>query len=284
MNKFDLEFDKEKFGLEIEFASVKSDNVIKMLSSIEPNNEEEFNTWTFSRETFSEIRKGSIFGGEIASPILSNDEKSLNDLKYVLKKLKKLNATTNGNQSLQVRVSNDIFEENNKYVYNFLKLYYAYEDIIYKFGYNGENPRESITTFAKPCDYKLQTILNAHYDSISFYSYISFINMVLLKKQHGLDFHDRNNPNMPKSFEFRMFNATFDFKTVLNEVNTVIALIKRAKNDIDMELINERINEAKYKPTNYFSAMKNDKAKEFANIIFDDEKSVNKFMMQYKKR
>lgn len=184
---------------------------------------------------------------------------------------------------MQVRVSMDIFEENTMYLKNFIKLYYAYEDIIYKFGFNGSNPRESIVAFAKPCDYLLQTIINAKLDMISFYSSISLINNLLRNKQYGLSFYAKDNQNMPSSFEFRMFNGTLDYNTILNLVNMSVCLTLNSKEELDMEKINYRIEEAKNKSIGYFSSIKEDKALEFSKTIFKEESSIDSFMLQYKK-
>lgn len=85
-----LEFGKEKFGLEIEFSKARSDKVIKELNKIPKNKEEKYNKWKYTTETFNEKKKDIIYGGEVQSPILTNNKKSLNNLKYVLNKLKKI--------------------------------------------------------------------------------------------------------------------------------------------------------------------------------------------------
>ena len=289
MAKSNLEFDDNiKFGLEIEFSNARCNNVLKDVAKIPPNNEEKYSSWTVTDESFTVKKKNVEYGGELQSPILKNDKKSLEDLRKALQILKKHRASYDGNQSLQVRVSSDLFKSNIEKLYRFLKLYLAYEDIIFKFGFNGSKPRESLMTFSRPCDYKLKGIVRPNFLNISYYSAISLLNNILFAKQHGLSFFDLDNRCRPSSIEYRMFNTTFNYNETINIINLAVCLLQKSCSDeeLDMDLIDSRLDHlSKRRRTKEdYTELKENKAIEFANIIFNQEESKNNFLLQYKKK
>lgn len=284
-----LDFDENlKFGVEIEYTSASYRKILKTLDKLNKNrSDKKYDKWGYLADTnFSIVKPDEdIYGGEIQSRILKNKKEDLNELRMILENLNKLKASSDGKESIQIHVSDEVFNNDYNRLYNFIRIYAAYEDIIYKFGYNGKIPREVLMQYAMPCIDELYNIIKNSKNIKDFNYLLELLNINIINKAYGLSFVDVNRRDQTSSIEFRMFNQTLDYQTILNEINMTCNLLLSHKKEIDYDLVDYRLEKQKenlYDIRNY-SKINIEKAKEFSDIIFSNQESKDDFIKQYTK-
>ena len=88
-----LNFDENlTFGVEIEYGNAKSNKVERVLKKFSENPEYGYyGKWNFTNDpNFTKFKDGVIYGGEVKTPIFSNDEEKFKELKIMCDKLKNL--------------------------------------------------------------------------------------------------------------------------------------------------------------------------------------------------
>ena len=142
------------FGVEIEFDEVNLENIRRAIEEDKQYKLDfgfNYDNWIVS--TDNSITRGTILGmvgGEAISPILTDKYESYQSIEDVCDIIKTLGGETSDLTAGQIHIGANIIENNPRYLLNLIKLWIAYEDIIYKFGYNGSKPRRAITSYAVP--------------------------------------------------------------------------------------------------------------------------------------
>lgn len=283
-----LNFDENlTFGVEIEYGNAKSNKVERVLKKFSENPEYGYyGKWNFTNDpNFTKFKDGVIYGGEVKTPIFSNDEEKFEELKIMCDKLNKFNAIIDDRMGLHIHVSKDIFSMDEIKLIKFLKMYAVYEHIIYKFGYNGKYPREVLESYAYPIRKTILDIINSNSLTLNFNHIVHNLNERLLSKESGVNFANLENGILStNTVEFRMCNGTIDPIVIQNEINLFCNLLLKIKSDnYDIDYIDYRFD--KLYSSNIgldeYKKIYMDDALEFSDIVFDDDTDKKYFLKQY---
>ncbi len=258
-NKLDID-ERETFGLEIECENANWEKIRKEV----PQN------WTLEED------KSLYNGAEIKSPILTDNKNNWDMLKNVCDMLSKYS-----NIGLQagghVHVDTKALQNKIDSLVNFMKLWGAYEDVIFRFGY-GEfiGPRPLLISFARPIkndfanlswyyetgELKMQELL--HYLSEQKYVAVNF------KHYHNF-----------KTLEFRSPNGSLNPVIWQNNVNLFVKmLLYSSSSRYDKDKIAKKLD-------TIFISEETDKkvciedALEFVDLVFNNNLDKIYFLRQY---
>lgn len=296
--------DNITFGIEIEFGKaelikvkgkilkLQNSNKFKSAAIGELYDKIRFSKWITQVDfSVTECKNAGQFGGEVDSPILTNTKAAWEDISLVCDTLKKLHATTPKVAAGHIHVGSNILNDKKENINKLIRLWVAYEDVIYRMGYNGEGPRQSISTYASPLYYRFSQYEENLNNAIDI---DDMLKLAMFTRNAGINFSNYHNfidsiSKCKNTIEFRSPNATLDPVVWQNNVNLFIHLMLYASNDnFDHELINYRLDNNLYPPFTT-SACKDynnpdfEKAKELADLIFTDDEDKEYFHHQYKK-
>lgn len=268
-----------KFGIEIEYGNAKKSEIMDTLSNLTGEDLEykTYHRWQYTFDYKIMIEEDNeYYGGEISSPIFRNKKQYFKQIKYVCEVLKKYGATINDKTGFHVHVSEDILKSRLKYLENFLKIYMLYEDIIFKFGFYGQNPRKVINTYSKPSSLKI-------YDILVNKTYSSYQELNRLLFPFSSKFYSITKGEYKPTFEFRNCNGTIDPIIIQNNINLFCNLLESSKNkNIDIEKIDYDFNKFKLTLYSSLSLPKDiDRALEFSDIIFKNDLDKKYFLKQF---
>lgn len=219
-----------------------------------------------------------ISGGEITSPVMSDDIRYWKELKKVCEHLSKRKADTLHNAGGHIHIGARVLGEDVEAWKCFLKLYTAYENVLFRFIYGDKvSGRKKLFKYAPPTadliynrihniskanllseiQSNLQT--NVRYTALNFCN-VSFCNP-----------RDRNGKN---TLEFRSPNATTNEVVWQNNINTLTKMLVSSRNKVidedflDYKLSHEYLpylgNEYLYNGVNLKNAL------EFVDLVFDN--------------
>jgi len=281
------------FGLEIEFENANRNVIEDSIST------------SFPTGDWKVVDDGSLYnGGEINSSVLKDTEESWIDLSTVCDIVDE-NAYVLDNTSAHVHIGMQILGNNPKYWGNFVKLWMAYENIIFRFLY-GEylSPRNAILEQARPIaldlidKYKTGRIDERAKKSTAYYMFklldagedfrerrkrsVNFTNV------SSIEPYKYNSFGSMQTIEFRSPNGTFNPIIWQNNVNLLVHLFMYAKSDkFDEDIIIKRMKmlEEAMIPSNIrrYSRIYNDQVLELADLIFDNNLDKIYFLRQYYK-
>ncbi len=272
-----LNIDKEAtFGVEIEFASRNPSSIEDEILTYNKEKSLDigtsYNAWFFKKEDSIEN------GYEISSPILTDTIETWNMLKDVCNILKDKSVSITETSSSHIHFGDNILEDNIAYWKNFIKLYVAYEHILYRFSYGEyEKYRESLIKYAYPSAKTLNLFLrDFEEDKLENIIYSSNLHY----KQDGLNFR---RPTI-NTFEFRSFNGTLDSSIIQNNINFIAHLVSYAKSDnFDYELIEKMRKQQNFSSDSlkFYNEIKINDALELADLIFANNLDKINFLRQY---
>lgn len=283
--------DDVTFGIEIEFANALMDDVRNKIYKFYgiPSEESNYSMWKVVNDTTVQMRDSSLrtFGGEINSPILSNNNKAWREISGICDIL---NDTTNisisENCAFHIHIGSNIFDKGMVEIGNLLKLWMLYEDVIYYFGYGkSKYGRNIIMNFAAPINKKIFEVIdlinlnhwNGDDEFFRFYSKIRREGLSLWYLNNGYD-------SIKNTFEIRCPNGTLDKFIMQNNVNFFVNLFNYAKCDnFDSELINYELRSFNTMEISDFNHINIDKASRLADLIFKSEIDRLYFLRQYLK-
>lgn len=263
------------FGVEIEYELSKLSN--EELRKIIPDN------------AFTIDDEPTVFsGGEIQSPKLKNTPETWHRLEKICHFINNY-AHVGSNAGVHIHVGTQVLGGEASSWFNFMKLWATYENIIYRFAY-GEylHARVTINGYAHPvssvffgaCEYLKNRNHLKEADIVAITGYPVF---------YGVNFSnvfDFNYEHMYNTIEFRCFNTTFEPVILQNNVNLVINMIRCCKDkNFNNELIEKRMFYNRYKNLNLqeYENIEYEKAVEFADIVFDNNRDKIYFLRQYLK-
>ena len=227
------------FGTEIELAFA---NVYDIKRKVDLNKSLTYE-WDTSHETSIER------GAEVVSPIMEDKINFWKELKKVCKIIEKL-GTINTETSSHVHVGSQILGTNKQNWLNFIKLWSAYENIIYRFT-NGKLSKERNQA----------------------------VNFMNINKKSINTIKDKN------TIEFRTPNGTTDYVIIQNNINFLVKLLLYSKNtDYNNDIIEKRIRNLETNIDSYFyENVCLDQALELVDLIFDNNLDKINFLKQYLK-
>ena len=286
------------FGIEIEFAGALYKQVERNLKQIfyyddateywmnsRKIKKEKYETWKLVKDATVQKRIGfeEFEGGEINSPILTNNKKSWEELKQICEFLRKQeNIKIDDNCAIHIHTDKKILPTI-KEVINLLKLWIVYEDIIYKFSYGEiDIPRKLLFSYAKPYgQYRNILELINKLDKIE--TLEELMQAIQYERKYGLNLLNLIRDNKT-TLEKRTSNGTLNEKIIQNDVRFTLNLINYAKKEnFDEEFIKYKLKN--YEPIFLNKSVKEDKekAEELATRIFKEEIDKLYFYKQYYK-
>ena len=237
---------------------------------------------------------GSLFtGGEITSPIMIDDKKYWEELKKICDFLTKKKADTLHNAGGHIHIGVNILDTDVIAWRNFLKLYIAYENVIFRFVYGDKlNARENLFRYATPRAESLIKGLNIFnqintFEDIFEVIYKSTFERYAAVNFNNINFNNLNSRSHKNTIEFRSPNATTSEVVWQNNINTFAKMLISSKEKVmdedflDYKLKHEFIpyykNEYMYNNVNLKNAL------EFVDLIFDNNLDKVYFLRQYLK-
>lgn len=183
---------------------------------------------------------------------------------------------------LYVHVSDEPFCLSNENLFKFIMLYVTYEHIIYKFGYNGPNPRLALSKYAYPLRedlIKLLEIMNIDFD---YFRNIKIISDKLEKKIYGLNFYNIvKTTSKTDTIEFRMCNGTIDPIVIQNEIDLFCNIMLSLYKDIDVDFLINKIENNYFTDLNEYGNINLKDLFKFVDLVFESDESKNRFILQY---
>ena len=272
-----LGFDESvTFGLEIEFENAMKKKINKSLRTLFPGDDIRCRT-----------DDSLIFGAEISSPILKDEEETWKNLDIICNMLNSA-SKVGKNSGGHIHIGTQVLGSDRKSWLNFLKIWSVYENIIFRFSYgNFLSARPCISRYAMPIakslwDYyeKLNND-NSSLDKIIYsvsgqkYQAVNFNNIFINKCD---DFYQKN------TIEFRCPNGSLDSVIWQNNVNLFVNLLNCCRNStFDDDLVDKKYDKISNIQSNLscYNEMYLDQVLEFCDMIFSNNYDKVYFLKQY---
>ena len=267
--------DNNTFGVEIEFERY---NYLLVSSYLKRN----ISGWCC-------VEDGSLVnGGEVNSSILRDDISSWRDVSNVCYFLKRHYVDTLHNAGGHVHVGGHILGSDCDKWRNFIKLYVAYENVLFRFFYGDKvSGRKRILRFAPPIgDFLCQRL--------DTFNHVRDISSFLVNLPYGkyqsvaffhLDFASIDEVKEGNTLEFRMPNGTVEEVIWQNYVNTCVKMmIAYEKGLVDEEFLDYKIKNERVSSIHDFCLYPEvDLAGvlEFVDMVFDNDLDKVYFLRQY---
>lgn len=268
------------FGLELEFEKSNNDAIKNELKELFLSKDKE---WIF-------VEDDSLFsGGEINSPILTDNEEAWNDLLKVCLAVEP-HASIFKNSGGHIHVGTQVLGDKKESWLNFIKLWSIYENIIYRFSY-GEylTARPCISRYAKPMSTEfMEYYLNNNKDDEKLEDLLT---MLTTDKNQAVNFKNVlidkiGNFDIKNTIEFRCPNGTLNPIVWQNNVNLFVNLLKYSKSSSFNEDILEKrylLNSDNFTDIDSYDEIYLDQAFELCDMIFDNNLDKLYFLKQYLK-
>ena len=268
------------FGIEIEAEEINFDRVYNYLTKNFPD-------WDIKEDV------SLITGIEAASPIYFDKKYVWEEIKKICSYFRRVKADTTGHAGGHVHISALPLEQNLEYWRKFIKLYTAYESVLWRFSVGDKNHiREGAYDWAAPISDELRKNI-AKINDVSFLKELRKLIPTKTKKQ-ALNFRNariftKNNSQAYRclnTIEDRKGNATINEIVWQNYVNTDAKLVLAAtKSIIDEDFLDYRIENdmcSLQEQGHYdFEDYSIHDALEFVDLIFDNNLDKVYFLRQY---
>ena len=262
------------FGVEIEYESLYRYKIDQFIETIRG--------WT------SDDDGSLVIGGEVISPILTDKTSDWQNLKKVCEYLSKKNVDTIHNAGGHIHIGAHVLGDDVEAWRTFLKLYIAYENIIFRFAYGDKiSGRKNIKKFASPIACVLYNKLDLFNNASSLFG----IRLNLPDNKYNalnfknVDWDDVEFEDYKNTIEFRSPNATTSAVIWQNSINAFAKMILASKDKVineaflDYKLKHEYLpyagNEYMYNNINLKNVL------EFIDLVFDNNLDKMYFLRQY---
>ena len=238
-------------------------------------------------------------GGEITSPIMTDNSKYWSELGNICKYLSEAGADTSHRAGGHVHIGTQALGRDIEAWRQFLKLYTMYESVIFRFGYGDKvNGRERQIKYAPPIADHLYKNLN-NINNVRSFSEMRDILIFMrdyknypIPRYTAINFYnvDYNYPGEQleqNTIEFRSPNATTNATIWQNNINAFAKMLLSARNrNIDEDFLDYKLahefvpfrgNEYTYNIVNLKSVL------EFVDLVFDNNLDKIYFLRQYLK-
>lgn len=296
-----------KFGIEIEFAGAIYKKVMSLLDEILgydvdtiekirklEKEKENYEKWRLIDDCTVQDNKHhqAKKGGEINSPIITNEKERWQELKLICEMLRTREyIRTDERCGIHIHTEKTIYDDIEEYK-NLVKLWILYEDIIYRFGYGEKNaPRENLLRFARPFSFEFnlppEEILKG-LNTVE--TKRDLVKLLRTDKKYGLNLtrildETKNLDVLRKpTIEIRIYNGTLNENIIQNDVRFNMKLLEYCKKEnFDKEFIEYKLKQ--YEPFYINDSVKEkpEKAEEFFKMICKDELDRLKLLKQYYK-
>ena len=235
--------------------------------------------------------KSLYFGLEITSPILTDNQNTWIQLKDMCT-LASNNGVASIHSGAHVHVDNRVLKYKKENVIKLLKIFSAYENVIFRFG-NGEyiNCRQKINQYAEPIAQEIYFTPAFESSNLTQEQIDGIIYQLKRDRFKSLNINntvfEKEKLNAPKNtVEFRSPNGTLNPIIWQNNINFITKLAKYAtNNNYDEDTIRKRmlINSEIMSNIYDYNIMDIDGALELVDLIFDNNLDKLYFLRQYTK-
>lgn len=225
--------DDVTIGVEIEYEGILKKFTDKFIE----NNLSEWNS----------KRDGSLnSGGEITSPVMTDEKKYWQELKMVCDYLTKRRADTLHNAGGHIHIGTCILGDDIEAWKHFLKLYTAYENVLFRFIYGDKiSGRSKLFKYAPPIADHLYIYMNLINNTRD----LSEIGWAVQSKERyaslnfcNTRFYNPNRRDIKNTLEFRSPNATTDAVIWQNNINTFAKMLVSSKDKVmDEEFLDYKL-------------------------------------------
>ncbi len=285
---------KRPFGVEIEVGSIEhtenflkfDENVVDGTDRIFPNKKLYKTSWQFVNDRSINDYSEEIIGYEFVSPILSDTKETWKELKHVCKEIKRMDYFITNKCGAHVHIDGTEFASDPYYLLNLYKLWIAYEDVIFNFGYFGKGPRESIERYSVPVSMGLDFVLEL-LECARGKRYKTVLDYLYLARSSALNIANLRDevikPTGKNTIEFRCANGTLKPLHWQQLVKFYQSLLDYSMSpNFDEEYIDRMI--SKQKGNVIHAPLNLDKAIDLSDLIYEDDETKLDFLHIYSKK
>lgn len=265
------------FGLELEYEDLEREKVTNFLDA-------NFASWKSTTD-------GSLrYGGEIDSPKMTDSRLYWLELKKICEFLRENHANTSKSAGGHVHVGVPVLGDNIEAWKKFLKIYAAYENILFRYGYGDKiNGRHNILSYANPIANLLYTNFSDAFKSKRISELLSFCAYDRRQALNftNVDYLDLLDSTSKNTLEFRFPNATDEEVIWQNNVNTLVnLLLSPNKECYNEDIVNKKLTENRISSSEdyiLYNEICLKDALDFVDLIFDNNLDKTYFLRQYLK-
>lgn len=232
-----------------------------------------------------------IFGGEITSPVMTDRIEDWKELKMVCDYLTKRRADTLHNAGGHIHIGTCVLGEDIEAWKHFLKLYTAYENVLFRFVYGDKiSGRRKLFKYAPPIADRLYAHLNQIENARNlleiYWAVPSYEKRVALNFKNT-NFRYPNSRYYKNTLEFRSPNATTNAVIWQNNINALSKMLVSSREKVmDEQFLDYKLRYEFY-PYSGNEHLYNDislkNVLEFVDLVFDNNLDKIYFLRQYLK-
>lgn len=224
-------------------------------------------------------------GGEMRSPILTDNEKTWKQFATICQVLREKKAETVSKAGGHIHFGTSVFEKKCDNLKNFIKLIILYENLLYRFAYGDKiSARKSLDEYALPIAEKMYELQKEIKKCSKFDRLMDIISSN--KKYVSVSFRRANflENGENSTIEFRFPNSSTEEIIWQNHTNVFAKMLMYAvSDDFDYEFIRYKLSKL---DEDYFDRIRYNEiclrqALEFADLIFSDNLDKINFLRQY---
>ncbi len=290
------------FGVEIEFENASLFNVDCFLE--EKHFDQKGWQGVLERSIDDSTEEALSKGGEVVSPILTDNDYTWDRINTICSFISSIGGIACKKAGGHIHFGSQVFN-NCSSLMNFLKLWVAYEDIIYRFSFGEYNmARDNITKFAYPVKQEIyKTIVQSKRITMCLDSFFKVLSTLGIPKTTGIDFSRLSCFEMctGNTIEIRCPNGTLNPIIWQNNVYFFAKLllycsspnfdVSFIENQIEFPLKNDlfKILDSEVRTKQIRNTIKSYttinllKATQLADLIFDNDLDKLYFLKQYLK-
>lgn len=267
----------ETFGIEIEFEKASLDEVKGSAR------------WVVKPD--DSVTVGNM-GGELVSPILTDNIDTWKQIKNKCNYLKSKQAVTTSRTAAHIHIGSQILKDDSNNIRKLLKTWELFENIIFYFSCGKDlMPRISIKEFARPIGndlYLIRKSKNGYNRLNSYYDWYQFLKKNTFNKHSCLNFKNYKGSHLDEknTVEIRCPNGTLDPIIWQNNINFFVKLLdSTTKNNFDEELIDYYLGRKEMEEYGIFgiNMFNIEEAMMLSDIVFDNDLDKMLFLKQYLK-
>jgi len=276
-----------QFGIELEYGDASQRKITREIAKLykQKKFKRENDTLWVSKDdkTVHRVKDNILLGGEVVSPILTNDRRAWEEIKTICSTLTNEEAVATEETSTHIHIDQSILGNDIKVWIKFIKLWIIYEEVIYRFLF-GEYPtgRRQLAQFAKPVRAEYLKRLQNGLEGIN--DLDKLITKLKLGKHHGINFMNTNTSNTfhpsKNTIELRIPNGTLEPIIIQNNILFFGSLLHAASRVSD-DFLNQKLNELNPNRIENFNEIYIYDALELADILFTRSDYKMRFLRQY---
>lgn len=276
----------DTFGMEIEFERIKNEDEFRTnffnLSNMYGTyiNESKWNI-----TTDSSLEKGI----EIRSPILVDCEKTWKALEMFCN-LASIYGEIYINAAAHVHLGTDILGYNKTSWYNLLRLWYTYENVIYRFAYGEYLNKLPGIKHCFALAPKIKELEDNYYNCIEHFNLPNFLHYFSDNRATAINFKNAaecllNKRKDKNTIEFRCPNGTMNPIIWQNNVNLFDRILNYCKSDkFNDDIVEKRMKNKFIAKQEFYHEIFLEQALELCDLLFDKNLDKVYFLKQYLKQ